>query len=748
MGPQNRRNPKSGFWPGLPSPIAVAGMVATIAIVMPVRAATLNNWSFDATARQLTLTLPNEITPDFFLLAEPARIVLRVPNTTLGRVAQSQQYSGAIRSIRLSEVEDGTRVVIELAPNTLLDPRHAELTSTDMGNGQTRWTLRPLLQDVAPASVAASTPTSPPAAAEPVPSPESTNAAAAPPALTPDAPAPAAPPPLAAPALPVDLLRTETASEAADSEPVTEPMEEPATPIAVIPPPDSSETSVEPALPYPSLPEVANSVTVGAAQALPSGPDAFSGVSTEAAVLAGVGEENLSDLPPEQIPVDPFAVRSQAAVSVPSSTEADRTLQPQVSVPSIAEVPAAPALPQPSAPAVNTAVAPELERPPEAATTPPSAPVATAPAAGPEPAPAAAPPAGPAIAANSIEIPPIPLPPDNWRDQVNGDIAPNQIRPPQAEAIARTPSSAAAEATASPPSGAVPTASPAASIDTPPPASATASAPTTTAVPPPPSNASDAVISTPPPAISRTAPVAPSAPTSNSANPAAVPPPPFLEGPSPPRSAEQPSIPPPPSTSRETETVPFGSPLPQTKALNYEADPAYRSAAGIPVGTRLALQYAGAAPLVLAQQDPIYEVLTLTNNVYDPHTGALMLTSGTQVLGRFEGFDDSGRRFVAEMAIEGSRRRPLLAESDWLVGTPQPDSTRLAIGSGIGAAAVTLLAGLSGIGILGGAALGAVAGVAESPTLVSIEPGQVIEVEVVADVLPFHNAPGIAPQYR
>jgi hypothetical protein len=161
----------------------------------------------------------------------------------------------------------------------------------------------------------------------------------------------------------------------------------------------------------------------------------------------------------------------------------------------------------------------------------------------------------------------------------------------------------------------------------------------------------------------------------------------------------------------------------------------------MPVGTRLRLQYAGAEPLVLDQPEPIYEVLTVAGNVYHPDTGELVLASGTLVLGRFEGFDDSGRRFVSQIVIQGSDRTPLLAESDWLVGRAQPSTTNVALASGLGAAAVTILSGFSGVGILGGAAVGAAAAVTESPRLVSIEPGQFIEVEVVADILPFHDVP-------
>jgi hypothetical protein len=195
-------------------------------------------------------------------------------------------------------------------------------------------------------------------------------------------------------------------------------------------------------------------------------------------------------------------------------------------------------------------------------------------------------------------------------------------------------------------------------------------------------------------------------------------------------------------------TVPFGAPLPQSKALDEGSVSApTRSPSGIPVGTRLSLQYSGSEPLVLAEPAPVYEVLTVVGDVYSDR-GALLLPAGTQVLGRFEGFDESGRRFVSQVVIRNGARLPLLAESDWITGSPQPNGTNVAVGSSIGAAAVTLLTGFSGFGLVGGAAVGAAAAAADSSQLVTIQPGQMIEVEIVDDILPFNDAPDITRQYR
>ncbi|NER85287.1 MAG: hypothetical protein F6K42_38480, partial [Leptolyngbya sp. SIO1D8] len=51
--------------------------------------------------------------------------------------------------------------------------------------------------------------------------------------------------------------------------------------------------------------------------------------------------------------------------------------------------------------------------------------------------------------------------------------------------------------------------------------------------------------------------------------------------------------------------------------------------------------------------------------------------------------------------------------------------------------------GFTGVGLIGGAAMGAATGFANAPRLVTIEPGQIIEVEVVAEILPFNDAPNV-----
>lgn len=664
---------------------AIAGVIMATAAAIPSSAAILEAWEFDPTERLLTITLPADVTPRFFLLAEPARIVLIVPETTLEEDWLAQSYAGAIRTVRLAEVEGNTRIVLELASNTLLDPRHAQLGSVDLGNGLVRWTLQPLIEEPASGGTvhhvntnadvdqAATDPDEP----SPSPSAAAEDSPSASPAPT--VPPQAAEPVTAAPAsVPVDAPQSSESLAEPAAEPILSPLpaaetvpepgdasadnssqqnrelhleSAPPSPVEADSEPISQPTVAEPPIVSRPTPRAASSPTPAApissepVQSVTTTADTLQDVSTDASALAGIGAEVVSD--PAALPGNPEGLPGSAtAVSVPPLASTPTASSPQVAVPSLADVPEVTAVPAP------------------ASSTPAADDSATAPVPAPLPeAPQAAPPQ------RRLESPPA----------SNADTQP---RP-----STRTPAPPASVASAPPqdPSTAEPAS----------PTSATIEAPT---------------------------------------------PPPFLSGQGLPPVRETQAIPPPPNA--ENGVVPFGAPLPLKSLEGAIEDGGDFVTGRLPVGTRLVLQYQGTSVLSLESPEPWYEVLVIAEDVRHPDTQERLLVAGTPVLGRFEGFDDSGRRFVAQVIIEGSDRTPLLAESDWLLGSSQRDGSRILTNSGIGAAVVTVLSGFSGIGLLGGAALGAVSGFADSPRLVQIEPGQTIEVEVVSDILPFHETSG------
>jgi hypothetical protein len=173
------------FWLNAGLSLSVAGMpwtttiglfgtttIATLTAAPSAQAAMLSGWDFDPSSQELTITVPGGTTPRYFLAAEPARIVLDLPNTDIGTVPLEQTYGGAIRAIRVAQFEPGvTRIVLELAPGTVLAPGQVDLQQVDAGTGQgDRWVLRPLLAGDAPvASSTSSTMPSSPVATPPTP---------------------------------------------------------------------------------------------------------------------------------------------------------------------------------------------------------------------------------------------------------------------------------------------------------------------------------------------------------------------------------------------------------------------------------------------------------------------------------------------------------------------------------------------------------------------------------------------------
>lgn len=128
--------------------MAALGLGATVAIVIaaPSHAATLDSWQFDPNTHQLVITVPKGVTPTHYLVAEPARIVVDLPNTEVGVVPMQQSYSGAVRAVRVAQFQAGlARIVLELSPNAVLAPGQVELQQLDSPDGTTdRWAVRPL----------------------------------------------------------------------------------------------------------------------------------------------------------------------------------------------------------------------------------------------------------------------------------------------------------------------------------------------------------------------------------------------------------------------------------------------------------------------------------------------------------------------------------------------------------------------------------------------------------------------------
>jgi hypothetical protein len=481
-------------------------------------------------------------------------------------------------------------------------------------------------------------------------------------------------------------------------------------------------------------------------------------LSTSAANLMLPSDvDNLANLP-ETLPVDPFNLGQPGEqVSVPSLAELDAVVgpvatAPQPSSPS-AEPPGtgpAPAediatLPPVSPPTGTTGVL-ALEPPPLGTNATTAPPVATAPLADietPEPE---------GVAPIDSETSGVPIAVTPPEAQTAESAAPEIPAVPEIEApatetpavaveppIATVPQGDAAAIAAEPPSFPAPQVSqPDVVIATDPPELPNPEAESTTASSP----ETDTAISQEPPPIA-TVPVELTGTDPN-----------LLVVPNAPNTTSQGIVIPPDNSvilASAGEPILFGSPLPNDSQAAFpdavNSPPADRPLSPdtlVAAGTVLELRYVGDEPLALNTDSSQNQVLLLAQDIRDPITNGIVAPAGSQLIGQFES-TPNGQQWVSKMLIAPAGQQVSFSTtSDYLVGSPDVSSPRLAAGAGLGALALMVLTGFTGIGLIGGALVGATTVVGTSPQYIVIEPNQVLQVQVMQDIpraIPIASAP-------
>jgi hypothetical protein len=659
-----------------------------MALICPAAAAsTLSGWEYDPATYQFTVTLPNGVAPRFFTTAEPARIILEIPQTQLGQVDTGGSYDGPIRSVRLSQSDGGgLRVVLELAPGEALAPNQAQLTSMTAGD-QTRWVLTPLIAETGtvateaagtnPANIrtlpdGSAVPTEADGGASAVNTAgEDTESLVIVPSL-----------PLSTPletASPLNSPPTTEATPGPDSNPAPEVRQDMVVELPVIP-------AAEAGLAFPE-----------------AGQGRLSTTATNLMLPSDVeGLENL----PETLPIDPFSIglSSTEQVTVPGLDELDAVVGPVATAPQNDDTPAIAANHRAEPVAIEASGAEPSIPAPEATLSPDAAVVSATP--------------GPASADINIE--------------------------PVLEPITQAPPATAGEPAVN--------GTNAGTIDqagVPIPETTMADRPTDP-LPPPQANSVVIPVEASPPA------------TEIEANPAGE----VLAVPELPATDSTATVVPPNTpTSTElmvaaSEPINFGQPLPQTNSAAINAVPAAPTSAPqnhqvppdilIAAGTVLQLRYPGNEPLILEPGTDLKEVLILESEIRDPITQGVLAPRGSQLIGQFEP-NGTNQQWVSEMLIvPAGQRVPLSSTSEYLVGTPQVNGGRMAVGVGAGALALALLTSFSGIGLLGGAIVGATTMVGTSPQQVVIEPNQIIAVQVTENVprsMPIAAGPDLSREW-
>ena len=652
-------------------------------------AATLSNWSYNPDSHEFQVTLPEGITPRYFLMAEPARIVVDLPGVEVGAVQTQASYAGAVSQIRVAQFEPGlARVVIEFAPGTVLEPKQAELRRSG-----DHWILRPLIAGAtAPATPVAAQTVSPESEAT---EPTAASTVATPPPATPTAPALPSSNPPDQPIVPAPVADSVGSDDSlADLPTVAE--SQPEIPSANVSVEDDLTAEIQGlAVPVESPPAVvepeplatvtSERVETSAGIDLPAEPSSSSQAeSVESADAAAPIEIAVPEPPPSPVATEAVAAEDEAeeiadiptptldpANTDPPTTDAPSTTA-RVTVPdlpvleaeeTVSESVAATPVPQPPRQAserseASSAIAQQSTNLPDASDLP------------------------------SVTFPTPNLPSGNGQVRVPAPTAP-QVRP---------------------------TPTPATSLDT---TEATGSA-------------ADLVlpatgISTRPNGFS---------PQSMTQTPVAgtevvrVPDLPPLPTATPPART--------PANSENSMTaevrdgsVTFGQPLPEPQAG--QTVTTFDANIWLPADTVLKLQYPREQELTLDPQVNWQEVLVLSHDVVHPQTGQVILPTGTQVVGRFE-TGRQGSRFIAQAVSVGNRNVRLAAESTSIDGDRNISEQDLLRNSGIGAAAATVIGGFSGIGLLAGVAAGAATTYVTAPQPAIIQPYQMIEVRVLEDV--------------
>ncbi len=118
MGPMNTKVGKKLLRHWL-----LPGIVGVFLAAAPAEAAVLQSWRFQSAGNQLSFVTSGGVQPQAQLIADPVRLVIDLPGTTLGNIRQSQRVGGAIREIRIGQVDSQTaRIVVELANGYTIDP--------------------------------------------------------------------------------------------------------------------------------------------------------------------------------------------------------------------------------------------------------------------------------------------------------------------------------------------------------------------------------------------------------------------------------------------------------------------------------------------------------------------------------------------------------------------------------------------------------------------------------------------------
>lgn len=191
--------------------------------VAPASQARVTDWSYSADRGRLEMTTQGPTRPKLFILQDPPRIVVDLPNTVWDRDPEEVTASGRVESIRISQLNDTmTRFVMTVTPDQPLSLSQLQLQTASPERWAVQFTSADDLtlpsppEDPAPATLPRlETPTAAPAASPPpllsLPSPRPTPSSP-PPLLSFPSPTPAPLSPIVPSSAPPSLVQPSPAA--------------------------------------------------------------------------------------------------------------------------------------------------------------------------------------------------------------------------------------------------------------------------------------------------------------------------------------------------------------------------------------------------------------------------------------------------------------------------------------------------------------------------------------------------------
>lgn len=109
---------------------------------------TLSQWEFNPQTYQLQFSWEAAIAPRSFMLKNPTRIVIDLPQTELKIAPVNQEYQGLVAEIRIAQFQpETTRLVLELAPEADLKSDAVSLKKIPTAEGN-QWQLTPEITEI------------------------------------------------------------------------------------------------------------------------------------------------------------------------------------------------------------------------------------------------------------------------------------------------------------------------------------------------------------------------------------------------------------------------------------------------------------------------------------------------------------------------------------------------------------------------------------------------------------------------